>query len=108
MAKDVGKALRWIVRALHKRRIPFYVSGGFAAVLYGSPRAIKDIDVDIPEKYFQHALLATKKHLSWGPKHVQHKPWDVHVFTLTKNGCEIDISAGDTMRFYDKQKKEMA
>jgi hypothetical protein len=106
VSKDIRKALQWIVRTLHEKKIPFYISGGFAAVIYGSPRTIKDIDIDIPEKYFERALLVTKKYLSWGPKHVLKKPWGVHVFTLTRFGCEVDISAGDTMRFYDLAKKK--
>jgi len=105
VAKSTKEALHWIVNLLRKHKIPFYISGGFAAHIYGSPRPINDIDIDIPEKHFQNVLQTTRKYVTWGPEKHLHRPWDVHVFTLTYKGQEIDISSGDTMRFYDKKKK---
>ena len=104
MVRSRKKCLQWIVKILRKRRVPFYISAGFAAKLYGSPRPLKDID--IPDKYFQEVLNETRKYVTWGPKRWLCKPWDVHVFTLTHNGYKIDISSGDTMRFYDIKKEK--
>ena len=44
--KDTAGALFWIVKILKKHKIPFHISGGFAAKLYGVKRDLADIDID--------------------------------------------------------------
>ena len=106
MARQTKAAFLWIINVLRKNKIPFYISGGFAAKVYGSPRPINDIDIDVPNKYFLTILELTKKYLKWGPKRWLKKPWNVTVFTLKYKEQEIDISNGETMKFYDLKKRK--
>ena len=106
MKKNTKVALRWIVKVLRKRKIPFYISGGFAAKIYGSSRALNDIDIDIPGKYFDEVWTATKRYMLLKPARYLKKPWDVCVFTLRVKGQDIDISNGESIRFFNKQKQK--
>lgn len=49
-------ALKWIIKILNSKNIPYQISGGFAAKMYGSIRPLNDIDIDIPEDNFQVGL----------------------------------------------------
>lgn len=44
-------ALVGIVSLLRKQEIPFVITGGLAAPVYGSKRPLVDIDIDIPERF---------------------------------------------------------
>ena len=59
--RDTRKALAWIVKLLNDNQIPYQISGGCAAKIYGSPRQLDDIDIDIPRSYFEHILPEVKK-----------------------------------------------
>lgn len=49
MSTKLENGLRWVVSILKKQRIPFQISGGLAAHIYGSKRPLNDIDLDVPE-----------------------------------------------------------
>lgn len=55
-------ALRWIVDVLRKHDIPFQITGGFAAHIYGATRPIADIDLDIPEGALEKILPEIQKY----------------------------------------------
>ncbi|HLC94380.1 MAG TPA: hypothetical protein VJH96_02335 [Patescibacteria group bacterium] len=45
MNRDTKKAFRWIVGILQTYKIPFQITGGFAARFYGANRPLYDIDI---------------------------------------------------------------
>lgn len=45
MTKNTKEALKWMVSILRKYKIPFQISGGLAAKIYGSDRKLADIDI---------------------------------------------------------------
>jgi hypothetical protein len=95
------ESLQWIISILEKHNIPFQISGGLAAKIYGSTRPLNDIDIDIPQDRIADILDDVKEYVTYGP--IQHKDekWDVYLMALERNGQEFDISAADNAKVYD-------
>ena len=95
------EALRFIVGLLTERCIPFVVSGGLAARLYGCTRPLYDIDIDIPGQRFADLAPTVAPYLvrPWGPFRDEH--FDLLLATLDYGGQPIDLTAGDSVRLFD-------
>ncbi len=91
--RNTKAAFNWIVRILRKNCIPFQVSGGCAARLYGVKRALYDIDFDIPRDRFTELAEAVKEHIVFGPAQYKNQNWDIFLMTLSYKGQEMDFSA---------------
>ena len=97
-------ALFWITNILNKKNIPFQISGGFAAKIYGSPRPLNDIDVDIPDVNFPDIYNDIKPYLIYGPDHYLDEKWDAQLATLNYEGQEIDITGATNCKISNKKK----
>ena len=95
-------ALRWIVGILNRHNVPFQISGGLAAKLYGSPRPLNDIDIDIPREKFEEIISDVKEYITLEPKDYKDEKWDLYLMTLNYAGQEIDIGSAD-IRIYDEK-----
>jgi len=104
--RNTKKSFLWIVSILKRHQIPFVILGGLAARIYGSPRPLNDIDIDIPVKYFEVILKDIKPYIIYGPDHYIDAAWDEQVITLNYEGQEIDIGGGDTVKIYDAKTGE--
>jgi len=100
----VKNALIWIVDILNKKKIPFQISGGFAAKIYGSPRPLNDIDIDIPDDNFSDIYDDIKPYLIYGPDHYIDEKWDAQLATLNYKGQEMDISGATKGKMSNKDK----
>jgi hypothetical protein len=100
--KNTEAAFKWIVGLLKKYDIPFQVSGGFAARLYGSQRALADIDIGIPDSRFEELFPDIKQYLIYGPEHYQDNEWDLQLMILKYENQKIDIAGRDTIMIFDK------
>ena len=89
-------ALRWITGILKLEHIPYQISGGFAAHVYGATRPVNDIDLVIPEKYFQKLYEKTKPYVTEGPVRHHGKKWDLELLALEYKGQVIDIGGAET------------
>lgn len=101
-----GEALRWIAGILQRRNIPFQITGGLAAKVYGSPRALNDIDIDIPEDRMQEIIDDVRSFVVEGPARYQDAKWDLLLMTLNYNGQEIDIGGAFQTRIRDPKTGE--
>ncbi|MFY9484693.1 MAG: hypothetical protein WAP74_03700 [Patescibacteria group bacterium] len=97
----IKEGLNWIVAILRKHKIPFQITGGLAARVYGSKRPINDIDIDIPEEYFDRILKDVKPYIIFGPAHYRDKRWDLQLLTLNYHGQEIDIGGAYQTKIND-------
>ena len=93
---NIEKAFHWIIEILRKRDVPFQVTGGLAARVYGSERPLHDIDIDIPEDRFQDILPDVKDHITFGPDRFVDEHWDLRLLRLNYEGQQIDICGDDT------------
>jgi hypothetical protein len=67
------------------------VSVGFAAKLRGSPRQLRDIDLDIPDKYLEKVAKIAEKHVAQGPEKHESRAFKNNILKLEYNGVKIDI-----------------
>lgn len=104
--RNTEKAFHWIVGLLKKHNIPFQISGGFAARVYGVNRELADIDIGIPDDRFEDILEEVKTYLIYGPEHYLDDEWDLKLMTLRYEGQKIDIAGRDNIKIFDKQQNE--
>src|SRR3989344_59573 len=104
--KDTEAALKWITGILEKHNIPFRISGGFAARLYGSTRELADIDIGIEKDYFLKILPEIKDYLISGPGIYQDENWNLLAATLNYKGQEIDVCVIDSLQFLNQKEQK--
>ncbi len=101
--RDTEQAFKWIVGILQKHSIPFQISGGFAAKLYGSERELADIDIGIPDDSFNIIYPEVEPYIIYGPTRYLDDEWDLKLMTLKYENQEIDIAGRDTIKIFDKE-----
>lgn len=89
--RNKRRALRRIVSVLRKRNVPFHITGGLAASVYGSPRRWNDIDILIRPAALQRILPDIKKCLVFGPARYRDRHFDSFMAALKMYGTKIDI-----------------
>ena len=99
-------ALVWIMNILRRHNVPFLISGGFAAKLYGSPRELNDIDIDMPEENFNDILDDVRGYIIFGPDQYKDGKWDLYLMTLNYRGQEIDIGGAMWGKMSNKARTE--
>lgn len=102
--KNTKAAFLWIVGILRKNKIPYQITGGFAAKIYGSKRPLADIDIDIPENSFDKILPEVKNYITFGPKQYRAQGFDVLLMTLKYKGQLIDLSGARKCVIFNKTK----
>lgn len=98
---NTEEAFRWIVGLFQKHSIPFQISGGFAARLYGSNREPNDIDIGVPDDCLEKLYPDVKEYVVFGPARHTSKTWDLKLLALSYKNQKIDIAGRDTIRFFD-------
>ena len=101
--KKIFLALKWITTILQKHQIPFQISGGFAAHIYGSTRPVNDIDIDLPEEKFDLILPEIKPYIIFGPAQYKDARWDLKLVTLNYNGQEIDLGGAFKAKIFNDE-----
>lgn len=102
--KKTINALRWIVDILNRKNVPYQISGGFSAKLYGSTRSLNDIDIDIPEDRFTDIIKEVRPYITFGPQHSNDGKWDLQIMKLNFLGQEIDISGAYETKISNKDR----
>lgn len=103
---NAKKAFRWIINILKKHKIPFQITGGLAAHVYGSNRQLNDIDIEIPENRFNDILSDVKKYINFGPSQYVDERWNVFLLTLNYKDQKIDISSAFKVKICDARTKK--
>ena len=106
MKRQTKSAFLWIIKVLEKHKIPYRVSGGFAAKVYGTERELVDIDIDIHDKDVDKILPFVKKYIIAGPKRYKDRQWNLYSMSLRYKGQEIDLCGTDSVKIFDKRKKK--
>jgi len=104
--QNTEEAYKWIVGLLHQENIPFQISGGFAARLYGSDRPLYDIDIEIHDEDFAKLLPFVKEKIIYGPDRYKDETFELLLMTLKYDGQEIDICGCDSDLLFNQETKE--
>lgn len=104
--RDPEKALHWIVQILNKHKVPFQITGGLAAIAYGSGRELADIDIDIPGGCFERIVPDLKDHTISGPERYKDEKWDLFLLRLSYAGVDIEITDAQRTRIFDSRSNE--
>ena len=105
--KNTERAFHWIIGILKNCQIPFQITGGFAARLYGVDRELRDIDFDIPLNKFMALTEAVKEYVTFGPAQYVDNDWDLFLLSLTYEGQDMDFGALEA-KFFDRSKQSWA
>lgn len=103
--KNTEAAFYWITEILENNKIPYKISGGMAAKIYGVTRELADIDIEIENKDLNIVSELVKPYLIFGPTNYKDEYWDLTLMTLTYLGQDIDIS-GSPANLYNKNTKQ--
>jgi len=104
MQENLKNALIWIVEILRKDKIPFYISGGLAAMAYGSKRPVYDIDIEISDRDFDKLFPLVKNYTIYGPQRYHDDNFDILLMTLEYGKQKIDISGNESDKIYNHEK----
>ncbi len=104
-------ALNWIIEYFESHHIPYVVCGGLAAKAYGSTRELVDIDIYVPDEYFQEIVTMGKKYVTFGPAHYVDDKWDLTYVQFEFDRQKIEIGSdkackirdSETGRWYEKK-----
>jgi hypothetical protein len=102
MTRDTKAALIWITNILNKNNIPFQITGGLAARVYGAKRPLEDVDIDIPEDKFDLIKIEVANFITFGPKNFKSEKWDLLLMTLNYEGQEIDLSGAYHAKIFNE------
>ena len=103
MLNETNEAILWITRLLERLDIPFQITGGLAAIAYGSRRKLYDIDLDIPDAYFGKLQTEIQKHLVFGPKWFEDENMSLFLMTAKFSSQLIDIGGGSGFNMFNQQ-----
>ncbi len=102
MNRNAKEAFHWIIKILRKHKVPFRISGGLAANVYGSKRDLADIDIDVPDKEIVRLIPLFKRYKIIGLKHYKGKEWDVNFISINYKGQDVDLIGSDYQRIFNK------
>lgn len=100
---SIQKTLAFLLPVFQNLHIPFQITGGLAAHIYGSNRPINDIDIDVPEDRMQEIIPYFEKYIIFGPGRYRDDKWDLQLITLDYDGQEVDLGGAFQTKIFDNQ-----
>src|SRR3989344_3149994 len=104
--RKTKEAFKWIINILKKHKIPYRISGGLAARIYGSKRPLRDIDIEIQDSDFKDIIPDIKKYIKEGPKNFKDKVMKTYGLVLFYKGQQIEFSGTETEELFDAKRRK--
>lgn len=100
--RQTKEALRFILDLFATNQVSYRISGGLAAKIYGSDRALADIAVELSNNDIILLLPFISEYLTYGPQRYQDDEWNLFLATLSYKGQLIDLCGTDEQYIYNK------
>src|SRR3989338_5844801 len=104
--KNTKSAFNWIISILQKHKLPYRISGGFAARIYGSKRKLSGIDIDTIDMALNKVLPDVQKYALHNPNRYKGREWDCYYLGLRYKGQEIGLMGVNHAKIVDKTKQK--
>ncbi len=104
--RKIREAFCWIIEILKEYKVPYRVSGGFAARVYGSKRKLADIDFDTTDATLHKILPEVKNYKVYGPVRYKDKEWNCLALELKYKCQEIGLIGMNSTKIFDKPRKK--
>jgi hypothetical protein len=92
---DLAAALIWITGVLDELGVSYQFGGGLAAMAYGSPGPLVDIDLYVPDEQALRAVVAAaSEYMEAAPEPYRDAQWDLTFLKLMRHGCPIARGTG--------------
>jgi hypothetical protein len=102
MTSNLQKALDWIISILRQQSIPFQITGGLAAHLYGGTREVNDIDIDVEACSIEKLRPLVGTFIVAPPARYMDSTWWMYGTTLNFHGQLIDLTEKSAPYVRDK------
>ncbi len=102
LSKNQKRILIQVTKTLKENRIPFQITGGLAAIAYGSKRKLFDIDIDVSKKDIKKVRELFRENISEDLHHLQNGRFDIFVMSLEFDKVIVDISQLEKSYVIDK------
>lgn len=97
-------AFDWVTGLLDAGGFPWVVVGGLAARAYGSPRALADVDLDVPAAALAYVAQRAPGRITFGPARFVDAEFDIELLTLQWGDQSIDLAAAEDIRLFDRRR----
>jgi len=88
-------ALARVVQQLSAHHVAFQITGGLAALIYGSSRPLYDIDIDVAQKDMPLVCELFRNAIVMPLERLQDENFDILMLTIELDGVSIDISQAE-------------
>lgn len=100
------QVLKKVIKTLKKNQIIFQVTGGLAAIAYGSRRPLYDIDIDIYQRDVEKVRELFRPYLTKDLSHKQSEYWDIYMMTFNIDGVPMDVTQLEDWYYSDRSGKK--
>lgn len=107
LTRKQRQVLKFVVGILQANQIPFQITGGLAAIAYGSRRPLDDIDLDVYQKDIPKVKELFKDWLVEDFHHLQDYNLDLWLMTLSINGVGVDICQAEHSYYVGKDGRKI-
>lgn len=99
-------AFEWITGILDTGGFPYVVVGGLAARVYGSPRPLADIDLDVPGAALAFVAERAPGLVTFGPARLRDSEFDIDLLSVQWGEQVIDLTGAENIRLFDRGRGE--
>ena len=85
------KAVTYLVSKLRSIGVQFEVSGGFAVILYGGKRPLRDIDIGISRRHRDEVRNVFRDDMVTDFEHVVDGMFSLYLMKLSVYGTDVDV-----------------